>query len=135
MAGRPSISGRRGRNRPNLSAAWSALAVERRAPLAADPETTIYRLVNAAGDGLPGLTVDRYGDALVASIYDDDEILPPQPIPDGLAPMLAQAAGVRTVYVKYRPKQASRVPEEEMASLAPAAPGLRPGLRAAQLRG
>ena len=32
------------------------------------PETTAYRLVNAEGDGLPGLVVDRYGDGLVVSI-------------------------------------------------------------------
>jgi len=38
------------------------LAVDRRAPLAADPDTTIYRLVNGAADGLPGVTLDRYGD-------------------------------------------------------------------------
>jgi 23S rRNA (cytosine1962-C5)-methyltransferase len=36
-----------------------------RAKLASDPETTAYRLVNAEGDGLPGLIVDRYGDWLV----------------------------------------------------------------------
>jgi len=32
------------------------------------PETTGYRLVNAEGDGLPGWTVDRYGDLLVSQI-------------------------------------------------------------------
>ena len=26
------------------------------------PDTNAYRLVNGEGDGLPGLTVDRYGD-------------------------------------------------------------------------
>lgn len=40
-------------------------AVERRASLAADPETNAYRLVNAESDFLPGLTVDRYADYLV----------------------------------------------------------------------
>ncbi len=114
---------------PDLVRALVRLAVARRVPLAADPETTIYRLVNAAGDGLPGLTVDRYGDALVASIYDDDEALPPAPLPDGLAAMLAQAANIGTVYVKYRPRQASRVPEEEMAALAPPLPVFGPDLR------
>jgi 23S rRNA (cytosine1962-C5)-methyltransferase len=107
---------------PELVRALVRLAVERRSPLAADPETSIYRLINAAGDALPGLTVDRYGDALVASIYDEDEILPPRPIPGGLALLLAQAAGARAVFVKYRPKQASRVPEEELPALAPPLP-------------
>ena len=33
------------------------------------PETTGYRVVNAAGDGLPGVVVDRYGDLAVLRIY------------------------------------------------------------------
>ena len=41
-------------------------AIASRAALAADPETTAYRLVHAESDGLPGLVVDRYGDWLVA---------------------------------------------------------------------
>ncbi len=32
-------------------------------------ETNAYRLVNGEGDGLPGLTVDRYGDFLMVQIY------------------------------------------------------------------
>lgn len=35
-------------------------AIAGRAPLAADPATNAYRLVNAESDGLPGLVVDRY---------------------------------------------------------------------------
>lgn len=109
-------------------AAWREvirLAIARRAPLAADPDTTIYRLVNAAGDGLPGLTVDRYGDALVASVYDEE--------PGGLSKQpilreLVQAAGARAIYVKYRPQQASRVTEAEMAQLAPPRPVFGPDL-------
>lgn len=31
--------------------------------------TTAYRLVNAEGDGLPGLTVDRYGEYLMIQLY------------------------------------------------------------------
>ena len=31
--------------------------------------TNAYRLVNAEGDGLPGLTVDRYGDFLMVQVY------------------------------------------------------------------
>ena len=41
-------------------------AIAGRAALAADPQTTAYRLVHAESDGLPGLVVDRYGDWLVA---------------------------------------------------------------------
>ena len=32
-------------------------------------DSTAYRLVNAEGDGLPGLTVDRYGDHLMLQLY------------------------------------------------------------------
>lgn len=32
------------------------------------PDTTGYRLLNAEGDGVPGWTVDRYGDVLVSQI-------------------------------------------------------------------
>lgn len=32
------------------------------------PETTGYRILNAEGDGLPGWTVDRFGDVLVSQI-------------------------------------------------------------------
>lgn len=32
-------------------------------------DTTAYRLVNAEGDGLPGLTVDRYADFLMIQLY------------------------------------------------------------------
>lgn len=33
------------------------------------PSTDAYRVVNGAGDGLPGLVVDRYGDLAVVKIY------------------------------------------------------------------
>lgn len=32
------------------------------------PETTAYRVLNAEGDGVPGWTVDRYGDVLVSQV-------------------------------------------------------------------
>ncbi len=44
-----------------------ASAVELR-NLIVSPETNAYRLINAEGDGLPGLIVDRYGDGLVLTI-------------------------------------------------------------------
>jgi 23S rRNA (cytosine1962-C5)-methyltransferase len=40
-------------------------AIAGRAQLASDPQTNAYRLVNAEGDGLPGLILDRYADWLV----------------------------------------------------------------------
>lgn len=41
-------------------------ALERRRKLLANREGDVLRLVHGEADGLPGLTVDRYGDALVA---------------------------------------------------------------------
>ncbi len=44
----------------------SAIGLRRHADL---NDTTVYRIVNAEGDGLPGLTVDRYADYLMLQIY------------------------------------------------------------------
>jgi 23S rRNA (cytosine1962-C5)-methyltransferase len=43
-------------------------ALALRAPLLRDGRTNAYRLINAEGDFLPGLIVDRYGDILVAQV-------------------------------------------------------------------
>lgn len=42
-----------------------AASIARRSALAADDDTTAYRLVNGESDELPGLIVDRYGEHLV----------------------------------------------------------------------
>ena len=113
---------------PDALRALLRLAVARRAPLAADPQTDIYRLVNGAADGLPGLTVDRYGDALVAAIYDEDGVMPPRPMPGALAEMLAEATGAAAIYVKYRPREAGRIPDDQLHTLAPSEPVYGPDL-------
>ncbi len=69
-------------------------AIARRVPLAADPETTIFRVFHAAADGLQGLTADRYGDALVVSLYDTETTLPPRPMPPALTEALLEATGM-----------------------------------------
>lgn len=45
-----------------------AQAIAARRVLAAGPDTTVYRLINAESDYLPGLTVDLYGDYLVMQV-------------------------------------------------------------------
>jgi len=113
---------------PDALRALLRLAVARRAPLAADPQTDIYRLINGAADGLPGLTVDRYGGALVAAVYDDDDAMPPRPMPESLVEMLVETPGARAIYVKYRPRQASRIADDQLATFAPTQPIYGPDL-------
>ncbi len=59
--------------RLRLDGAWLAKrladAVALRRDLVLREDTDAFRLVNGEGDGLPGLTVDRYGDYLMVQIY------------------------------------------------------------------
>ncbi|MDJ0976440.1 MAG: class I SAM-dependent rRNA methyltransferase [Planctomycetota bacterium] len=73
-------------------------------------ETDTYRLVNAEGDGVPGLVVDRYGDWLVAQwatrpIFDRR---------DGLAQVLLEASGARGLISRAGGHERQEaIPEEE----------------------
>jgi 23S rRNA (cytosine1962-C5)-methyltransferase len=75
-----------------------AEAVERRAALAGRPDLTAYRLVNGAGDGLPGVAIDRLDDVLVVHVEQAELV------PDLQSIQPAFRAG----YVKIHPLQASR---------------------------
>lgn len=44
-------------------------AKRKRTDLQADPETTTYRIFNAEGDGIPGVTIDHYEGFVVVSWY------------------------------------------------------------------
>ena len=61
------------RERMRLDRGWVGQRLERAIALrrnhAGLGDTTAYRLVNGEGDGLPGLTVDCYGDYLMVQIY------------------------------------------------------------------
>ncbi len=103
-------------------------AVERRAPLARDAATTTYRLVNGAGDMLPGVTVDRYADVLVVNLYDTEA--GPRP----LVAALAALPETRSIYVKYRPRTAARLSAEETAALAPDTPAWGTGVESVTVR-
>lgn len=97
-----------------IDAAW-----QRRAALHHSPHITAYRLIHRAADGFPGLAVDRYGDALVAHVYSEGVVVDP---PVDALRLLAERAGARSVYVKYRPAQASALDDNLRASLAPSTP-------------
>lgn len=105
------------------SADLIARAMSRRAPLAG-ARTTAYRLLHRDADGVPGLALDRFGDCLIANLYDGA-----QPDRDLLS-AARHAFGATAVYLKRRPAQASRLTEAERAALAPATPELGRALEA-----
>lgn len=92
-------------------------ALERRRPLLESADVTAYRLVDGAGDRLAGLYLDRYGPAVVLSVY-DDAALEEQAVTEVAAATLEQLAphGVESVYVKRVARDRSRLggqaPEE-----------------------
>jgi 23S rRNA (cytosine1962-C5)-methyltransferase len=90
-------------------------AAERRVPLLDSGRTTAYRWVHAGADGLEDVTVDVFGDVLVLALYADVE---PGPLVDALV----SEASPRAVYVKRRPRAASRLAPEALRQRAPAAP-------------
>ena len=77
-------------------------ALERREALRRRDDLTAYRLVNGAGDGLPGLAVDRFADVLV--VHAEGKALVPPPL-----------SGFRSAYVKLRPPRAKPVDVAEPA--------------------
>ena len=109
-----------------LDAAW-----QRRAALHSSPDSNTYRLLNRAGDGFPDLSVDRYADVLVANIYSQGARVDP---PQAVLQALAQVAGARAVYVKYRPVQASVLDEGTRRELAPSAPLLGQAVESVEVR-
>ncbi len=95
-------------------------ALQRRAPLAASPNTNTYRLLHRAADGFPDWTVDQFADVLVAHFYSNQETRFLASAENGFLADLAEQT--RAVYVKYRPTQASTLSEKERAALAPRVP-------------
>ncbi len=107
-----------------------AAAVARRAPLAGDPGTNAYRLINGAADGFPDLAVDRYADVLVAHLYTHGRRAEP---PAALLERLAEMVGARSVYIKFRPDQASVLSAAERDELAPPESWLGPNAEAVEV--
>ena len=67
--------------------------------------TNAYRLVNAEGDGLPGLTVDRYGDHLLLQLF-SRSWEPHLPLLVGGLQKMLQPAGI---YGKFRPQETRKL--------------------------
>lgn len=68
-------------------------------------DTDCYRLVNGEGDGLPGVTVDRYGDYLMVQFYTDAW----EPHLDQLTEALRRTYQPGGIYLKYRPQQTRKL--------------------------
>jgi 23S rRNA (cytosine1962-C5)-methyltransferase len=100
-----------------------ARALERRWGLgrgdAGPRATTAFRLVNEAGDALPRLAVDVYGEHLVAHLYEEAGFWTAERR-DRVLDALAQL-GADGVYVKVRPKQANTLVDTRREDLAPRA--------------
>ncbi len=75
----------------------------------------VFRVVNEQGDGLPGITVDRYGDYMVLSVSTPEAEEKSQEIAEF---MLEQ--GARGVYTKHRERRDLR--RAEAPELAPTVP-------------
>ena len=105
---------------PAGAAAIEALlrqAADRRHGIATQAGTTAFRLANGAGDGLPGVDVDAYGEHLVVSLSSEESMAAREIVLDAVA-----ALGAAGVYLKMRPKHASVIVDARRADYAPRAP-------------
>lgn len=75
--------------------------------------TTCFRL---SDEDFPGVTVDRFGDVAILSLYRD------APEEQELADALLGLDGIVSVYVKRRPREARRAANEKPEALAPVQP-------------
>lgn len=82
--------------------------------LARSGDTDAFRIVNDAGDRLPGVTVDVYGRHLVVALLGDEAVAAREAVLDA-----ADRLGLAGVYLKVRPKHASRVVDTRREELAP----------------
>jgi len=106
--------------RPTTDAELDLLLREaggRRYGVIADGETNALRWIHSDGDGMPGVTVDLYDEHAVLSIYDELEREEVSRIANALV-----RVGARGVYVKYRPKHASRIVDSRTDDVAPKEP-------------
>ncbi len=92
-------------------------AADRRYGVAHLPDTEAFRIANGAGDALPGVDVDVYGEHLVVSLSGDEAVAAREAVLDATA-----ALGAAGVYVKVRPKHASVVVDTRREEIAPRAP-------------
>jgi len=93
------------------------LAREDRYGLGRAADTDAFRLVNEAGDALPGIAIDVYGDHLVVSLYGDEAVAEREAILDAIHEL-----GFAGIYLKVRPKQANVIGDGRNENIAPSVP-------------
>lgn len=106
-----------------------AQALQLRAPLLHLPDTDCLRLIDGE---IPGVYLDRYGELAVLQRYVEVDWGDPQSLARhlqqgqalaaALGPLLADALGVRAIWLKLRPRQANTVVSALQAGLTPVAP-------------
>jgi 23S rRNA (cytosine1962-C5)-methyltransferase len=89
-----------------------------RSGLLKNPITNACRVFNAAGDGLPGITIDQFAEIMVISLYEE---LPPQD-EEKLIEEIARVLRPKSLYLKRRPQEARLKANTERAEIAPNAP-------------
>lgn len=100
----------------HFSAALQA-ALQVRASLVSSGDLDVYRLVDGAGDGVPGIYLDRLGPAAILSIYEDARLSDAATTEAAdLCLERLRGIGVNAVYVKLFARDRSRLggmaPEE-----------------------
>ena len=98
----PTSEPRQPRELAELTRRLDAALAHRRA-LLDDPQTNVARLVDAAGDGLDGLVIERLGDVLIAQLHEGRLALSAEVARD-LCAYVARDVRARAVYQKVFPR-------------------------------
>lgn len=92
-------------------------AAQKRYGIVAAGDTDALRIVNGAADGIAGVAIDAYGDHLVVQITEELPAEAREAVLDA-----ALSLGAAGVYVKNRPKHASRIVDARREEFAPREP-------------
>ncbi len=93
-------------------------AIYLRSSLIKNSHITAHRVFNAAGDGLPGLAIDRFEETLIISLY--EELTPRDE--NALITEIARVLRPKSLYLKRRPREARLKANTERAEIAPIMP-------------
>jgi 23S rRNA (cytosine1962-C5)-methyltransferase len=100
---------------PKQLETWLLAAKAKRSSLEQSRQTNAYRVFNGLGDGIDGITIDRFDCLLVVSLYQD--LLPE--LETRLLEVVAEVHQPKSIYLKRRPKEARVLSNTERDTLAP----------------